>query len=426
MGWPINRDIAYNFDALFSLSNDAGHIICLSDRDVDILISSLRFAHWPTRWVDSDDRILRDHGRTGDLYLANDYIAELEEKLMSSCGSEIRAGLEALAQAIANKACCPTSGGGVGTIGGGGTGGTGTTPVEPVPIDGISYTTPPDGFTTWSDYIDYKCSVATAIANDTLEDWQELELTNWVGLTTVSAILAVLGIVLSIPIAGEVLLLIVLFILAMGGSTIVDQVIGGLVDSMETVIDDYKCALYTSGDVPGAAQAAQALLEAEIDNQLSDPLAFYAKKLSAYWLTADSLNRLFEYDTSKTYPAGDCEACSVSTIVEFDSNLGTVTDLGGGLWQVNTVQTNVGGVYRGGFTTNAVPKKRLRIVEYEVTGGSWDAGGAYNYGVWYDTPEIDNGVAIFNLPLELTQEFYAIQLYSYAYFSATFYVQVMD
>lgn len=108
------RIVTFDYDELATFSDDVCELVPLSQKDVSILVSCLRFAHWAARWFAGDDR-LRELGRLADLEEALTYVELLEAKLlMSGCleglisvMGEIRDALKA--QAI----CCQTSANGV-------------------------------------------------------------------------------------------------------------------------------------------------------------------------------------------------------------------------------------------------------------------------------------------------------------------------
>jgi hypothetical protein len=348
MGWPINRDIAYNFDALFALSNDAGHVVCLSDRDIDILISSLRFAHWPTRWVDSEERILRDNGRVTDLYLANDYIAELEEKLMSSCGSEIRAGLEAVAagiMALAQKPCCNdqtviniyqgTSPGGNQIYG--------TQPPSAGNTSGLDPATdpPPEGYDTWEEYYTDKCQKANYVADSlisTITNISFLSVVNEIGLAALLIAAAVGAVVL--PIAA----IPVIVGLLLANSTLIAAL--GLVGSyMSDHREDLVCGLFlseNSGDAVDvfAGFIDEALAAVVVATELHPAIRTIALIIAS----TDAINKLWDATVKVEYANADCSGCDTSqSCADFSAydhgNITGVEDLGDGQYRVTVAST---------------------------------------------------------------------------------------
>ena len=319
MGWPINRDIAYNFDALFSLPNDAGHIICLSDRDVDILISSLRFAHWPTRWVDSDERVLRDHGRVSDLYLANDYIAELEDRLMGSCGVEIRAGLEAVAagiMALANKPCCNdqtiiniyqgTSPGGNQIYG--------TQPPSTGNTTGLDPETdpPPEGYDTWEEYYADKCQKANYVADGligTVVNISVLSVVNEIGLGALLVAAAVGAVTLpltAIPVIVGLLLAQTTILAALGlvGTYLVDH------------RSELVCGLFLSDNSGDAVDFFAALIDEALAAVIvATELHPAIRTIALIVASTDAINKLWDATVKVEYAGADCSGCQGDPIV---------------------------------------------------------------------------------------------------------------
>lgn len=58
--------VRFDYDDLEAYDDTCLKVVCLSDRDVSIILSCLRFVTWPSRW-EADGKLLRDQDRTGDL-----------------------------------------------------------------------------------------------------------------------------------------------------------------------------------------------------------------------------------------------------------------------------------------------------------------------------------------------------------------------
>jgi hypothetical protein len=76
------RVVTFDYDALQEYDNDCNGLYCLTDRDVAIIVSCLRFTFWEARWVNSEGKKLRDVGREGDLAEAIAYAHDLTNDLL--------------------------------------------------------------------------------------------------------------------------------------------------------------------------------------------------------------------------------------------------------------------------------------------------------------------------------------------------------
>jgi hypothetical protein len=74
--------LLYNYDALQVYDNTCQGVYCLTDREISIILSALRFAEWPSRWEGSSGKLLRDDGRDADLQDALDKTQALIAKLV--------------------------------------------------------------------------------------------------------------------------------------------------------------------------------------------------------------------------------------------------------------------------------------------------------------------------------------------------------
>lgn len=314
--------ILFNFDNLWTgFGNDEGYFVCLSERDRSVLLSSLRFAEWASRWVGDVDNpllanypadLLRTTGRVEDLSTALAYIEDLKAKLMTDCSSTIKEGFEALALAVRyhgdriyNKPCCGSA---VGTPGGGGTGGTGPTEQEGS-LNDTTDQTPPPGFDTWAEYETYKCAVATFIIDRILTDLNTLASFTLLSLTAVGAIAGLLGATVLTPIIGDELLVVAGLVLFIAGQGLYYETVETLRDAISGSYADLVCSLFEANTAEDAKAAVKLALYDAIYASAADPLAYWANQIGATFFPYDSINLLFEKDTNRTYPEGDCGEC---------------------------------------------------------------------------------------------------------------------
>ena len=243
-------------------------------------------------------------------------VAFLEDtQNMSTCGQDIKAGLEAIAQAILNKQCCPGAGiGGTGTGGSGGTSGPGSETNTGTP--GGHTGDPPTGFDTWGEYDDYKCAVATYIVQEWKNDLDRLVTVIFSSALSTEAIAALVGLSILSPIPGDEILVIVGLTVSAITLGIVSAVYQAAQDVVTVKFDDLICALYVGEDLATVQADARAVIVDGISSEgYSGFTAAFVEQVATSYLNPDNLNRLFDKDTSRTYPAGDCANCDTGVCV---------------------------------------------------------------------------------------------------------------
>jgi hypothetical protein len=115
------------FDALWDgFTDDKCYLVTLSQRDISVLVSCLRYTVWPSRWFDSGGSLLRDVGRLPDLEIAITYAESLKARIIMACNideslARIATAVENLPGAIAAASCCQGVGPGYVEDGEGGT-----------------------------------------------------------------------------------------------------------------------------------------------------------------------------------------------------------------------------------------------------------------------------------------------------------------
>lgn len=335
------KTVVYNFDELWtSYSGDRCGVFFLSQRDISILVSALRFAGWRSRWVGGDNPdwprdLLRNQDRLEDLETALTYIDGLLEVLMSDCGANFAFdGLYAIAQAILNKPCCS---GDISisviqevTTGGNTVYGTQT----PGGLSGpAGEGDPPEGFASWSEYYTHKCALANSLADGFSDSLSFLSTVSLVNLVALASLLGVhLGIVALFP--PSAIPVVIGALIAMGASLgVLNTLSGWLVDNKQDVV----CALYNSENVQDAVDAliavvATGLTALGISASLHPTITTIVLALA----NTDNLNALFDANVNLTYPDADCSDCE-ELPCGWTVALGSIVsreELSAGRWQV--------------------------------------------------------------------------------------------
>lgn len=286
---------------------------------------------------------------TGTITSAQEVIREtfdqnlhLEEVIMS-CGdgalTEIASALRMLAitqqQLVTVQANCCSSGSG-GSAGSGSV----TPPFNPAEQGNPSTTPPPDGFDTWEQFFANKCAVATDIVSTLRGDVSRMGTINFVGLTVLGALPALLTLLLD-PIPGDEIFLLIGILIAAANEgrsilAIMDDVLG---DNDDALI----CELFSSTSAADAESRFEAAFNGFVDDAGGvDPVANWEAKFAmSHMVTSAITNRLFTLETVKTLPAGDCSGCACE--LAFLDGLGT-----GDLFPDGEIRT-ITAVLSGGF-----------------------------------------------------------------------------
>jgi len=317
--------IIFDFDRYFTeFSDNATGILCISQRDRSLLLSLLRYASWPSRWIGSDTSLdadslkvslLRSQGRFDDLEEALTYVERLEHQLiMAECNFEVLAsGLTSMGQlikdglvAIANKPCC-NDGVNLAIVQGlTDDGNTLYGEQSPGGVNGEGEGEPPEGFETWESYFTHKCSVAHFIVDSLLTSMRQLAFIEIVGITVGAAVIgAAIAGCISLGPAGIPILI---------AALIVGGVLEGLTLLVEDYLEDHRleivCALYNSE----STQAAIDVLMEYIDEgiavvALSSAVGAAVRIIALLLAGTDTINQLFTSTLAIAYPDADCSGC---------------------------------------------------------------------------------------------------------------------
>lgn len=370
--------IYYREDYEEYLTDNPSALVCLSQSTVELCLSALRFADWPTRWRISRD----DHNPrvTGDIWEEVQQWGELAQKeLIEDMSCDISAALEAITTAINNSnsalagiegaisgmSIAQTNTQTVNCECGCGGGGGGTTivlrpPASTIPgvvgsIDqGSGETIPiygtnpplgvepgqfPEGYESEEEYLLDKCQIANLMVDgfvQTLRNLGALGVFNFVALTGL-IILAIAGIIIFppafVPIAAA----------ALGVLSVNVTILAVVANEIEANRSEWVCTLYNSDSTDAAIEAIADLLDIIISSlEVTGPVGLAIKTICLVLVNGETLNQLFTKTAHILYPDADCSGCAEElspwhVLTQFDPSVyEDFTDFG-----VDTVFTGI-------------------------------------------------------------------------------------
>jgi hypothetical protein len=321
----------HDVEKLGDLSVEPVHIRVLSDRSLYILqnLAELDVA-FLSRYgqiigngqylpVLEEDEIL--------FGVVNDTVDTVRKDIMT----DVNEGLLAIANAIVNLAnsqgdCDTCQVAQCGSGGATGTAGQATTVTD----DGVTNPNPVL-FPGYEEYDVFKCDLAEYIVEQIQADVDKLLDLNWSAITFygVLELVAIIAATVATPIFGDEILAVVGSIALVSGA--MNGPLGELDTALTNVSSGIICALYTAPDVQTAKANAKTAIFQELESLTSGVTLFVAKQMAAMFLSFASLNRLFEGDETKVYPASafDCSTCFGDSLSwNFSSGLSswTLTD----------------------------------------------------------------------------------------------------
>lgn len=231
-----------------------------------------------------------------------DYNLQLNEVIMA-CNdtglSEIAAAITLLATVNINNAggCCDRRGsGGAGTI---------APPFSDVFQGNPSVDPPPPDFDDWSDFTEYKCSIAWNIVETLQSDLGEMALLN-LGNISISSLAALIAVAIATPIPFDDIIAIAGLLLAVAAEIMIASALSILNDNEE----DLVCALFNGSSASGSRDNFLSLFNEFATSGIADPVSRFAvNSLMAYMLTSATVNRLYEEDLTRVWGVRDCTAC---------------------------------------------------------------------------------------------------------------------
>jgi len=327
-------------DEFYNSPNDDCRVVCLSSRQVTLIRKALVPLYWSTRFGEYINPTL---WRVLDNSEVRELLEETEVNLMANCfdefaeilGSAIIEASDKLAFAIisANGGNSINVNCGNGTCGNG-SGGAGSSSSgysqTQIPTPGIG--TPPEGFSDWSEYNAYSCSVANHIVKVIRDDLERAATVNW-NLQTFTVIAGILIPLLLDPIPGDEVLVLVGILIAVHEQA--ETLLNNMAQVMDDNHDDLVCSLLNQTSVENA--------ELSIEGKWAE--VWYASEFaSIVWdwaaiqsfnvmVNPDALNKLVDKDTSRTYNEGECDCDDCHLYVE----QGTIVSEDGYTYTVESV-----------------------------------------------------------------------------------------
>lgn len=243
---------------------------------------------------------------------------ELPEVIMA-CGDtglqEIAAALNKIGlamqqQVTVNANCCGD---------GRGSGGQGQTPPPYNPIEegdpGVD--PPPEGFDDWAQFDANKCAVATDILVTLRGDIGRMSSVNF-ALGVLTTLIPIVAPLLLTPIPGDEIAaaITILLIFAAFGAVILSQV----QDVLSEYQQDLICALYNgSSSADAEAKFEQKFNDSWDASPYSTEIwSLSAKEMIAHMIGSASTNKLFELQSDRILPPGDCSNCVECTGLSWD------------------------------------------------------------------------------------------------------------
>lgn len=349
--YGTERQTLYNFQSIAQTNDDYAYLVCISERDRQIINTAISNADTLPSRVYADKRAV-------DYYLCleredtqyhqfTEFIDQLKGRLqVLHCVSDIVDAINNLSLSVEQAACCGF---------GGGAGGAGQTQ-EPATTYTDDGQTPPTGYGTYAAYKAEKCQVAHAILT---EIQSAMSVLSAAGLAELAA--TVLATTLLTPIPFDELAGLAAAAVAMLYAGTIATYTTELDDAIGNDLPNLRCILYAADSV-GQARA-------NLKSAMS--LSSLAEMLLDYFLTNDSLNRLFAYGDIGDYGA-DCTTCGQSVgVVMLYGNLidrvGDVVTLASGdaggyqqiSWIVNQSQWQI--------DPNAI---KAKIISYSIVSGT--------------------------------------------------------
>ena len=321
------------------------NLYCLSDSTVDMLLSLLRYASWPTRWRlnenDNSGRVI------GENWIDVSQWHELATReVVKNMSCELTEGFEALAQAIkdasnsdaifalaksvqsvADKPCCNDTVEVVTNVNGGVNGnledGTityGTQPNSNKPED------VPDGFTDEAHFDAVLCNRAAAMVDGAI-----IGLGVWAGVETVGAIgvsvafmLTVIGIItipeVTIP---TLIAFMAIGVLAAGSVYAVRQEV--IAHRQELI-----CIIYTGEGTSQITESLAELFDIIIGAaNVAGPVAVAIKSVLMIFFSADTLNKLYDSFAGSSGVPADCSNCRPKYLSSYNGAVSHRDEFGG-------------------------------------------------------------------------------------------------
>lgn len=304
--------LCYNYTKLWTTDDTCGNWYCLTRRQIEFILASLRFGLWSSRWY------IDDYGQTKLrdldpvlLQEATDWVERLNDDLMSDCSVGIQQGLEAMADAIRALATgqgnCDDCGGATVEVNITPDGRTVTGDITTGYGDeeGMSSASP-EGFDTWEEYYTHKCQQANAIVDGWISELNTFSMISVLSFVSVSAALGLCW--AAFPPSAIVMLVVALVALALAR-----HYLSEVSDAISADRENYVCALYGSRTTGEAIDDFLAMVDDDIDDlALASPIPTQLKQVVNAMADASVFSNLFQVGLDLAYPDADCSACEAT------------------------------------------------------------------------------------------------------------------
>lgn len=307
----------FDYPSLASMEICQDRIVCLSERDINIIWQAVK---------DIDrfrSRVYLDV--QGDEYTKAS-LEQFEEFQFWVSDLNVHLGdydvcnelLERIADALEGMQAMSASSGNCGCIPGlnGGTAGTGTTS-RPPSTQQTDETTregdPPEGFETWDEYDDYKCRAADYIVELVKADLARASIVRVTELLALELAPLLLAVLLTPMPEVDLLLLAGLMVEAAAIALEMSLLISNIEDSK----NDYVCALLSGTNVDSSIASVHSAIDdsIEADSGITGSILKYlGAKIIKTFFTIDNVNQLYE-KSSIDYPDAECD-CSTGALFE--------------------------------------------------------------------------------------------------------------
>jgi hypothetical protein len=344
-------------------TDNPSNLYCLSESSIDIILSALRFATWPTRWrLDRQDyrgkvSVSEWEGlrKWGELAIQevtyemgcdiNDGLTNIANALSAAATSNAQAmaKLSNSVVVLANAQCCEIPvGADAGVQGSVDTGDTGPIPIYgTVPItEGREPGTFPPEFETEGDYLENRCAIANLIVDGVMNTLHGLSTLSVFNATAAAALIGLVAAgILVLPVV--VIPILVGCILALAGFVTYFE---GMRNEIANRREEYVCILYQGETI----EVMIALLADFIDAVLAivGGAGWATRILKQVFLllnNPDTLKQLFDGVAGASYTDADCSGCGVDdcpdVYPQWDGTLnrGAVTETGENTYHVESV-----------------------------------------------------------------------------------------
>lgn len=338
----------------FVANKDDFQLVCVSRSVLDLArVLVEQRGRWKTTYALSYSN--SGYVAIGDieLDLVEEKIAEFLEATGAMNCDDFLEALSAIGDAISAKGSSDNCGCGSGSAGGS------SPPADDTILGppGEQLGEPPDGFSTWAEYENYKCDMAAYVLSVASAD-----LSWWANVDIVALTATGLAASLFTPVPFDDVLLLVGLLLALSLQGVAAAAISVGSDVLANSNDEILCALYEASDAGSAKTDVDNAIDTGVDVETTAIWAGIVKSLLKGLFNQHVINKLFVRDgplaDGGMLPTGNCSGCASGcqaffvddgTLIAVNGNVITVQSsvqgTGVGIRQQATVRVNYDGAY---------------------------------------------------------------------------------